>query len=58
MLRVTLSRFFGYHVYKSLTGVAETGYVVFTPRTVTDDVKDVWRRAVGGEIVLKKREAG
>ncbi|POW04045.1 hypothetical protein PSHT_11341 [Puccinia striiformis] len=26
--------------------------------TVTDDVKDVWRRAVGGEIVLKKREAG
>lgn len=26
--------------------------------TVCDDVKDVWRRAVGGELELKKREDG
>lgn len=27
-------------------------------RTVCDDVKDVWRRAMGSELVLKKREEG
>lgn len=27
-------------------------------RTVCDDVKDVWRRAMGGELILKKREDG
>lgn len=27
-------------------------------RTVCDDVKDVWRRAIGSELVLTKREDG
>lgn len=27
-------------------------------RTVTDDVRDVWRRVTGEELVLKKREGG
>lgn len=32
--------------------------VFFLIRTVCDDVKDVWRRAMGSELVLKKREDG